>query len=322
MRIFPKRTSLFLLLILLLVVAYLLWSPKREQNPFARIDLIKHSIPCSLVITAGTSDVATLTFDGERWLVGDTSEVNVVRVENLLYALPRITFLNPIPQAMQETMREKLHSKGYCIRLFDIERRQRVSIYVMYEEGVGIVSEQGNTVFLLDMTGVNFDPSEDLSASPAFWCTTQIFDFPASSIKTICIQHLLDAPQSFCIYRKPDQELRLTGLASADDSYTYDEDVMRRYLTYFSRVNADKVIIAGDREQQALKNDLQHIIGVEGEDNDICTIACVGLKLPDGSYDTDKFLLYHYEKNRWSVASWVNFDLLLKNLEDLLVKNS
>ncbi len=316
MRIFPKKTPFFLLAVLILTAAYFLCRSNESKKLFGNINLMENPERYSISIISDSSMAVTLSYNGEQWLVNNAYEANEERIENLLYLLSHVEWLNPIPQNMQESVTRKLHCKGFLVAINKDDKLQGKA-YIMEESSVGLLgAAKDGEVFLLGTGGYEFDILSTLSAEPAFWCANQIFTFPIESLREVCVKHIAMPGESFCIHLDNGSKPVLTTLNDTLPQ-SYDEILMKRYLTYFGNVFVDKMIAGGAGEQHALKNDLQHVIQITSP-TETCTVACIGLKTPEGNYDTDKFLLYHYEKNRWALASWVRFDLLLKNYSHFL----
>ncbi len=191
--------------------------------------------------------------------------------------------------------------------------------YVARFDNIGIVALSGNNTRLIDLPYEETDMLSYCSAGINFWQDMTVFAALPADMDTIEVVHRADSSASFRLVRQ-DTSWSVTNLGGQQQR-PVNRETLQRYLSYFRQVRADSLLLPENRllEIMADSRHLQHIIRIAGRKSNV--VQFFGIPLPGGeAYDTDKCLLYLENTRETALASWMNFDLLLKNLGDFVDK--
>ncbi|MDR3180430.1 MAG: hypothetical protein LBT61_00680 [Prevotellaceae bacterium] len=228
------------------------------------------------------------------------------------------------PMAVDENVVQKIADRvvreGIHTAVFTKRHRPLLAFYISNIKYTGTVVYYGEQLFLANMPYADYEITEVFSAKPEYWKDATVFSYLPLDLDTVTVEHLQRPEASFQLIRNADgwQPLAVEGNRAIKCK---NEALINRYVTYFQQVAADTVIgELPEPELDAVRNHLQHRIHIKSAKGNL-TVELFGIPLAEGDgYDTDKCLLFMVETGEWARASWVSFDLLLKNLTDFVDK--
>lgn len=292
----------------------------------SRGDLPQQLAACAEAITqiefSQGDDTTTLTEIDGKWVVNLGRAANEERVFDwwrvaLNWQLRPITLDETIKQKITaQVVREGIHTAVFTGR----HNHPLLTFYTDNIKSMGTVVYYGEQLFLANVSHAGYDAIDVFSAKAEYWKDVTVFSCLPSDLDTVTVEHLQRPEASFQLVRDGNgwQPVAVKGNRVA---YHKNEALINRYVTYFQRVEADAII---DRlpepELTAIRRHLQHRINVKSAKGNL-TVELFGIPLAaEHGYDTDKCLLFMVETEEWARASWVSFDLLLRDLSDFVDK--
>ena len=263
-------------------------------------------------------DTTLLTKIGEQWVVNHGRPARAERV----FDWWRVTLNWQLrPLAADETVtqkiiaqvaREGIHTKLYGKRL----TRPLCSFHIGNLKHTGTVVCVDGQLFLADESYSGYKVMEVYSAKSGFWKDATVCSYLPLDLDTVCVEHLQRPAASFRLIRDG-HEWQPVSLDGTRAAYHKNEALINRYVTCFRQVAADAMT---DTAPPDTCRHLQHRISIKSAKGNL-TVELFGIPLAKGEgYDTDKCLLFIDETKEWAHASWVSFDLLLRDLDDFVDK--
>ena len=229
------------------------------------------------------------------------------------------------PMAVEENIKQQITGQvvreGVCVALFTKRYdRPSFSFYIHDIKYTGTVVYDGEQLFLADMSYFDDKITEAFSAKAAYWKDATVFSYLPLDLDTVTVEHLQRPEASFRLIRN-DNGWQPVAVNGGRDAGHKNEALLDRYVTYFQQVEADVLIDRlPEAEHAAIRRRLQHRITIKSAKGNL-TVELFGIPLAaGGGYDTDKCLLFVVETGTWARASWVSFDLLLRDLNDFVDK--
>jgi hypothetical protein len=291
----------------------------------SRGDLAQQLAACADAVTqiefSQGSDTATLTALDGQWVVNHGRAVR----PSCLLGWWRVVLnwqLHPLAldEVLQQNITNRIVKEGLHVAVFTSRfDRPLLTFYVFKMGEAGAIIYSDERLFLTNMSPGS-EITAAFSAKPAFWKEATVFSYSPLDLDTLTVEHLQRPEASFQLLRDGN---RWHPVAQGNRVAGHEnETLINRYVTYFRQVEADT--IAGRLSEPALtamRRHLQHRIGIKSAKGNL-TVELFGIPLAAGEgYDTDKCLLFMVETEEWAQASWVHFDLLLKDLNDFVDKN-
>ncbi|MDR2449286.1 MAG: hypothetical protein LBD52_04925 [Prevotellaceae bacterium] len=291
-----------------------------------RGDLPQQLAACADAITqiefSQGGDTATLTEIDGKWVVNHGRAVRAGRLSNwrrvaLNWRLRPIVFDETIKQKITtQVVREGVHTAVFTGR----HNHPTLTFYISNIAYTGTVVCYGEQLFLADIPYTGYEVMDVFNATPGYWKDATVFACLPFDLDTVTVEHLQRPEASFQLVRDGNG-WQPVAAGSNQATCHHNEALINRYVTYFQRVEADAVIgrLPGP-ELTAIRRHLQHRINVKSAKGNL-TVELFGIPLKaENGYDTDKCLLFMVETGEWARASWVSFDLLLRDLNDFVDK--
>jgi hypothetical protein len=293
----------------------------------SRGDLSQQLAACAEDVTqiefSQGADTAVLTYVDGEWVVNHGRAVRDERLSDW-WRVVRDWQLRPM--ALEEPLAEKI--TGRVVRegihttvCTGKHARPLLSFYIENIQSTGTVVYYDEQLFLAVLPYDEKEVAAAFSAKPAYWAAATVFSYWPSDLDTVTVEHLQRPEASFRLIRDGNewQPVAVAGTRAADYK---NEALINRYVTFFQQVEADVLIDKlSEAERAAIRRHLQHRITIKRAKGNL-TVELFGIPLADGEgYDTDKCFLFMVESGEWAQASWVSFDLLLRDLSDFVDKN-
>jgi hypothetical protein len=265
-------------------------------------------------------DTTLLTKAGEQWIVNHGRPANAERVFNWW----RVMLNGQLrPLALDEAVKRKITAQvvedGIRTAVYTKRRKHPLlTFYICDIKHTGTVVCAGDQLFLADASYTGHKLMDACSAAPGFWKDATVFSFLPLDLDTVRVEHLQRPADSFRLIRNG-HDWQPATLDENRVAGRKNEALISRYVTYFRQVTADAMI---DVTPPEARRHLQHRIGIKSAKGNL-TVELFGIPLAAGAgYDTDKCLLFIVETKEWACASWVSFDLLLRDLYNFVDKNN
>jgi hypothetical protein len=229
------------------------------------------------------------------------------------------------PMAFDENIKQEiigqLVREGICTTLFTKHRsRPSLSFYIGNIKYTGAVAYDGEQLFLANMPYSDDEVTATFSAKAEYWKDATVFSYLPLDLDTITVEHLQRPEASFQLIRDGNEWQPVAVKGNRASGYK-NAVLINRYVTYFQQVEADEIIDKlPESELAAVCRRLQHRLHIKSAKGNL-TVELFGISLAaEEGYDTDKCLLFVVETGEWARASWVSFDLLLRDLNDFVDK--
>ncbi|MDR0691533.1 MAG: hypothetical protein LBF69_00675 [Prevotellaceae bacterium] len=270
-----------------------------------------------------SGDTTTLTEVNGQWVV---NRGRVVRAEHLSnwWCVALNWQLRPI--TLDETIKRKITTQlvreGVHTAIFTGRREHpSLTFYIGDIAYTGTVVCYNEQLFLADVPYAGYELMDVFNAKTGYWKDATVFSCLPSDLDIVTVEHLQRPEASFQLVRDGNGWQPVAGKGNRVIYYK-NEALINRYVTYFQQVEADAIIDRlPEAELTAIRRHLQHRINIKSAKGNR-TVELFGIPLEaEHGYDTDKCLLFMVETKEWARASWVSFDLLLRDLSDFVDKN-
>jgi hypothetical protein len=257
----------------------------------------------------------------EQWLIS-SFKANMQKISNLKKILSDIEVRYPLPKMYDSMYSDKIISnEGILIRAF--EGKKSVKSYYLLITGeknaevIGL-TEGKQKSYVLELPGLDIDFSDYIVTESAFWENNILFSYSPGQIKYIKIENKEEPNTSFSI--------KITDTVSLFDvtgkNIPFDNFKMDAYLSYFNNISFDSNLnITDDEKQEITSTNPMYVITIESETD---SLTCYINPISDNNFDDygnplvynrDFFHLRVPEKNLFAKACWLEFDILLEELD-------
>ncbi len=225
-----------------------------------------------------------------------------------------------LDDASFSAIEQHLKDSGVHVVAQDKKGKLLVDFYLQHFSNIGTIALVDNATYLLDLAYENVDIMDYWSTGANDWQDMTVLAFQPAEIQAVGVDHYADSLASFRLIRESKEQWKLFD-GKEQEQNNVNEELIDRYSTYFQSVKVEK-ILSPDDELLSFVTDknLQYTIKLltGGRPHHL---HIYGLPLSGKTgYDTDKCLVYIVETQETAIASWVSFDLLLKNLKDFVDK--
>jgi hypothetical protein len=249
-------------------------------------------------------------------------------IENMLYALSHQQADFPIPMEKTQQAVNKLNKQGFEIKVYSKKSKKLDFQICLFDTlCVGLVKNKKQP-YALSIPGYNDKTTDYISASTSFYLNNSIFKYLPSEIESVTVENIRNPSESFIVFQTMRGQIMLYSIANKSFINYFDENKIRKYLSYFYDVEYTKMLDISKSERRNIMNLAQsHKLTVKANKSKISlTITPKLLEIPveqfgkNQLYDTDNFYLLMNENQDIAIAKWIDFDILLKNLSDFVEK--
>ncbi len=285
------------------------------DGDFIKVLLKRETQITQVEFTSGTGDATVSAIISKnsagQWLVNNRRPVNEGRLTAWMTMLSDLrVYPLYLDTATSPGITDRLRNKGLHIIAYVGDEQVVSDFYVAHFDNIGTVVLAGNKTWLIDLPYEETDMLSYCAADVNFWQDMTVFAALPADMDIIEVLHRADSSASFRLVRR-DTSWSVMNLGG-QVQVPVRRETLQRYLSYFRQVKADSLLQEGHRHWQ-------HTIRITGRKGN--TVQFFGIPLADGkAYDTDKCVLYLENTKETALASWMNLDLLLKNLGDFVDK--
>jgi hypothetical protein len=311
--IFPNRFHI------LLCGVWLLFSCSRG-------DLSQQLAVCAEAVTkiefAQGGDTTILTGIDGKWVVNHGRVARTERLSDwwhvaLNWRLRPLALDEATQQKITaQVVREGIHTAVFTRR----HDTPSLAFCIADVKHTGTVVYHGGQLFLADIPYAGEEVTAVFSAKSGYWKDATVFSYLPLDLDTVTVEHLQRPAASFQLVRHG-EAWQPAAVGENQSAYHKNEALINRYVTYFQQVEADTIIDSSSIPALAtVRHHLQHRISIKSARGNL-TVELFGIpSAAEKGYDTDKCLLFIVETGEWVQASWISFDLLLRDVNDFVDK--
>jgi hypothetical protein len=296
-----------------------LWSSCSGSDGYFAVSDVESLVKIELM--EGDNSVVLSKTGSNEWLAGGfaTNPTNMGNLKKILsgmemqYPLPAILdSIYPVQRIAGEGLRIRAYGRNKLVRDF--------SLLFAGDNGTIALAAGGRQAYVVDYPGADIDLRDYLVAEPEFWENNLVFASLPHNIKHLKVEHTANPEDSFSIENTGDSIL----LLDADGKPAkYDDYIMSLYLSYFREVRFERNMELDETERRALleTEPMYTVTLTTSTDTATCQLYPVANTGTDDYgnplvYDRDFFCLAIPRKSLFAKARWLEFDILLKKLND------
>lgn len=279
-------------------------------------------------------DTASVVLEKKQghWVVNGRGEVKPLMIKRLLYSLQNVEVKAPIPKAIRKMAKVLLDSGYYVTVESDAEILSEFTIAEITNNNFGSIGlvEGKSTPYLLHIPGSSFSIASLITVDVQQWLQNVLVSLQPSDIVSVQVDNIAKPERSFKIYRGTDGNFHIKDLYKDHEVTGYNENQLKFYLSFYSELGYNKIEPMSDIDLKTL---------VLSQPEALVSISTVNgksemLKLflkPIGDdydeigrpvrYDRDKLWVVFNNDRKVALASWIDYDLLLKDVSFFLITN-
>jgi hypothetical protein len=259
----------------------------------------------------------------DEWFVA-SFRANSRKIQNLKTILSDIEVRYPLPEMFDSVYsRQTIINEGIQLILFEGKRTVK-SYHLLFTDDerakiIALISGRQKP-YVVELPGIDIDFGDYIVTETAFWEDNVLFSYNLGQIRYLRIDNRIDPDNSFSI--------RITDSISIFDcngnGVTFDRSRADTYLSYFSNISFDRNLDIDSDEQQTISSIAPlYVMTIHSTiDSLTCYISPIHVDSFDDygnplTYDRDSFYLIVPQKNLFAIARWLDFDILLEDLNFL-----
>ncbi len=283
--------------------------------------IVKDTADISKIIISQDSLKVTLSRNkkSEKWTVDNKYPANNKAVKRLYQTLTEVKISKPVLNSKRDSLIENIESEGKKAEIFDFDNKLikeiKIGNYAKELEGTYMYNPKENSIFIVNIPGLENDLNYRYNINPVYWLNPEIFSYKPNDIKEIILNYPNALAESFKLIISGDTA-KLINLS--DNQYVANISLTKvgSYLSYFMNVKFS----AASSNSDILKNELlQKTPFAEITVTDInqnrknVKLYKIKNKEKENEYDLNK--LYALINNQDVViVKYTDFDLILKDI--------
>lgn len=282
----------------------------------------------SITISDGEQQVK-LRKRGSIWYIEGDRVAQQERVTDALFALQMLQVKYPLPAGYLEAYRQ---ARGSALRVSVADWLGKIrsySICTVDTMPVGAVS--ATKPYVVEVCGnEQLDIFSLLDANPLFWYKTAVLSMQPSQIAAVSVEDLGKPKRSFRLSVDTLGRAQIAELYSGRVFHTLNDDCVRRYLSYYQDVKFERYATnLGKEDADAIMmTNPAYVFTIEGRDGTLRTVKLMYMSVGDAldafgrptKIDLNRCYLQQDDDPNLAVALWVDFDLLIKDVNFFLTK--
>jgi hypothetical protein len=282
----------------------------------------------SITISDGEQQVK-LRKHGGVWCIDGDRVAQQERVADALFALQMLQVKYPLPAEYAEAYRQA-QSAALHVSVSDwLGKMRRYSICLVDTMPVGAVSAA--KPYVVEVSGNEaLDIFSLVDVNPLFWYKTTVVSMLPSQIAAVSVEDLANPRRSFRLSIDTLGQAQVAELYSGRVFRNLNDDCVRRYLSYYQDVKFERYatnLSKEDADAIILAN-LAYVFTIDGKDATSRTIKLFYMSVGDAldafgrptKVDFNRCYLQQDDDPNLAVALWVDFDLLIKDVNFFLTK--
>lgn len=299
-------------------------------------DSKQFAVPDSRLVTRITIEQDSLSVVLEKrngeWYVNKAGKVKPVMIKQLLFFLQNVEVQSPVPKAarklatgaLENGYRISVEAEGSLLTEFTVAQIPNVPL-----GSIGQLSGK-TSIYLLHIPGSNFSIASMLTADPALWLQNLLLSVTPEEIISITVDNVARPERSFKIFKGNEGDFKVYDSYNQHELENVNEEQLDFYLSFYASLGFKELVKMSTFELNTLilsepeamvtihrtngkTEQLKLYLMPVGEDYD-----AVGRPL---KFDRDKLYVVYDNNRKVAVASWVDYDLLLKDVNFFLITN-
>jgi len=290
-------------------------------NITSELFTVKDTANISKIIITQDSLKVTLSRNkkSKKWTVDNKYPASNRAVKRLYQTLTEVKISKPVLNSKRDSLIENIESEGKKAEIFDFDNKLikeiKIGNYAKELEGTYMYNPKENSIFIVNIPGLENDLNYRYNINPVYWLNPEIFSYKPNDIKEITLNYPNALTESFKLIISGDTA-KLINLS--DNQYVANISLTKvgSYLSYFMNVKFS----AASSNSDILKNELiQKTPFAEITVTDInqnrknVKLYKIKNKEKETEYDLNK--LYALINNQDVViVKYTDFDLILKDI--------
>jgi len=320
-----SRYIYVVLALLLLVAGYLVIQNRTGDTGLSSSEFsIRDTADVEFIsIESGTQNVV-LTRDGQTWKVNGQFSAGGEKVRGLLILLSRIKITGIVQSGLYEEVGNNLNQAGKKIIIAD-SKKVISSFFVfhdtIYSDYTYMIHENGNTIFRIEVPGVKYRNLAVLfHAETAFWRSNILFQLRPEEIRNIQCAFPAYPTYSFQLVNDGGTDPKILTLTDSSELSNIDQDLVQRYLSYFSWVPLDQYLSESDVDSQyELRDDEPEaqirVTGLNGNITEIDIYTVYYYDDTGGVHVNLNDVLLRINQSEWARMKYVDLDPIVKQID-------
>ncbi|MDR0687531.1 MAG: hypothetical protein LBF55_02455 [Prevotellaceae bacterium] len=324
-----NRKSIIIVLGLILAVAALLLILGRSlligATDFGFADANKVR---SITISDGAQQVH-LRKRSNIWHIEGDRVAQQERVADALFALQMLQVKYPLPVEYTEAYRQAYSARLHVTVSDWLGKIRRYSLHMLDTIAVGAVYT--GQPYVLEVSGNEaLDIFSLLDANPLFWYKTTVINMLPSQIAAISVEDLSKPERSFKLSIDTLGQAQVKALYSGRVYDNLNDERVRRYLSYYQDVKFERYATSLSKEDAdgIMLANPAYIFTIEGRGGASRIVKLLYMAVGDAldafgrptQTDLNRCYLQQDDDPNLAIALWVDFDLLIKDVNFFLTK--
>ena len=251
------------------------------------------------------------------------------RVADALFALQMLQVKYPLPTEYAEAYRQARGTALHVSVSDWLGKMRRYSLCAVDTMPVGAVS--ATKPYVVEVSGNDrLDIFSLIDANPLFWYKTTVVSMLPSQIAAISVEDLANPGRSFRLSVDTLGQAHVTELYSGRKFAKLNDEHVRRYLSYYQDVKFERYATNLSKEDASalILTNPAYVFTIDGKDGASRTVKLLYMPVGDAldafgrptKVDFNRCYLQQDDDPNLAIALWVDFDLLIKDVNFFLTK--
>lgn len=310
-----------------LVTAYYTTDLFRDPKKFA----VRESAAISrITIEKDTLSIVLEKQASGEWTVNGKSNVNPMMIRRLIYFLENVEPVAPLPREAKKLGKIAMANGFYITVESSSKILSEFTIGEIKNSNIGSLGqvEGASSIYLLQIPGSTFSLASVLSVDINDWTQNAVVALQPQDIVSIKVDNIAKPANSFKISIGTDGNFHIYDTYNEREVKGYNEDQLKFYLSFYESLGYNSIVKMSDIDRSTLiLSQPEAIITVADLKGHTYKLGLYLLPIGDDynevgrplKYDRDKFYLVFNNDKEVAIASWVEYDLLLKDVSFFLI---
>lgn len=321
-----------IIVIVLLVFAIYLYYTRthttipKELRDFAIEDT---SVVTKIFMVNKNNEQVTLERKDGYWTVNNKYIARKDAIDMLLKTMHRIDVRYPVSKSAHNTCVKNLAVKSTKVEIYQggkLVKTYFVGGPTQDQRGTYMLLEKSSKPFIMHIPGFSGYLSTRYFINEALWRSPAIFRYKFNEISSVTVENPSAPEKSFKVFNYGDNKFGLQFLLKNINIPDFDTLAVKRYISYFKRINYDAIVTNIDEHKRdsVLSSQPMYIITVEdteGEKKCVKTFLRAGGGLLDNDgtpyeYDVDRMYAFINNDKDMVIIQYFVFDPLFMEINN------
>jgi len=318
-----KNIKIVISFFLILIISYGLFfffKPESKKTT-SELFIIKDTADISKVSISQDSVMVIISRNknSKNWTVDNKYPANNQAVKKLFQTLTEVKISKPVLNSKKDSLIKNIENNGKIIKVYNFNneliKEIKTGNYMKKLEGTYMYNPKANSIFIVNIPGLENDLNYRYNMNPVYWLKSEIFSYHPNDIKEISVNYPDAVSRSFKLTILKDTA-NLIYLSDNKHVKTLNLNKVGSYLSYFMNVKfSSETSNTQEIRKELLKRTPYSEITVTDINQQTKNIKLFKIKTknePDG-YDLNK-LHALINNNDVVIVKYVDFDLILKDI--------